>query len=408
MGKESEETMSVVESHLREAIEEILPGVIADRRYLHQHPELGYEEHGTAQLVAGRLQAIGAEDIRTGIAETGVTALIKGTAPGKGATRTVLLRADMDALPIEELNEVEYCSTIPGKMHACGHDAHVSILLGAARILAENRHLFHGTVKVLFQPAEEGGGGALRMVEAGVMNDPKIDATFGLHIWQHADLGTIEARSGVAMVGADGFTIVIHGKGGHGAKPSITHDPIVIGSAIINAMQTLVSRETDPTMPAVVTVGAFQSGNAFNVIPDTATMRGTLRFVSEEQRASLFERLSALVTTIAESMGARAEISLKYGVSALVNDPEMTEIVKAAAAEVVGEANVVDGPLKSVSEDYGEFSKRAPGCFFFLGSRNADRGLTWGHHHARFDVDEGALGIGIETMTRSVLRYFND
>ena len=398
--------MSVVEPPLREAIEEILPGVIADRRHLHQHPELGFEEFQTAQLVADRLQAIGAEEIQTGIAETGVTAMIRGTAPGHGATRTVLLRADMDALPIQEENEVEYRSTVPGKMHACGHDAHVSILLGTARILAENRDRFHGNVKVLFQPAEEGGGGARRMIEAGVMENPKIDATFGLHIWQHADLGTIEARPGVAMVGAGGFTIVINGKGGHGAKPQATHDPIVIGSVIVNALQTLVSRETDPTMPAVVTVGAFRAGNAYNVIPESATLRGTIRFVSEEQRAFLFDRLSAVVTSIAETMGATADVSLKYGVSALVNDPAMTEIVKAAAAEVVGEANVVDGPLKSVSEDYGEFSQRAPGCFFFLGSRNVDRGLVWGHHHARFDVDEDALGIGIETMTRTVLRYF--
>jgi amidohydrolase len=400
--------MSVAEPQLRESIEEILPGVIADRRYLHQHPELGYEERITSQLVVDRLTAIGAEEIQTGIAETGVTAIIRGTAASGRPTRTVLLRADMDALPIEEQNDVEYRSTISGKMHACGHDAHVSILLGAARILAEQRQHFDGTVKVLFQPAEEGGGGAMRMIDEGVMNDPPIDATFGLHIWQHAALGTIEAREGVAMVGADGFTIRLQGKGGHGAKPSISVDPIVVGSLIVNALQTLVSRETDPTMPAVVTVGAFQAGSAFNVIPDTAVMRGTLRFVSEEQRAELYERLRAVVTGIAEPMGATAEVSIEYGVSALVNDPEMTRIVKSAAAKVVGEVNVVDGPLKSVSEDYGEFSKRAPGCFFFLGSRNEERGLTWGHHHPRFDVDEAALAIGIETMTRTVLDYFDN
>jgi amidohydrolase len=397
--------MTVADASLHADVDEILPGLVADRRHLHQHPELGFQETATAGFVADRLRALGCEDIRTGIAGTGVTALIRGTAPAGGPTKTVMVRADMDALPIEEENEVEYRSTVPGKMHACGHDAHTAMLLGTARMLIERRGRFAGTVKLLFQPAEEGGGGARAMVEAGTLEDPNVDATFGLHIWQGADLGTVWARPGTAMVGSDGFQITIQGKGGHGARPQSTIDPVAVGAEIVNAVQTLVSRENDPTIPAVVSICAFNAGEAANVIPDTAVLRGTTRSVTQWQREELTDRLASLVRGVANAMRAEIDLSWMWGAPPVVNDPEMTEIVRAAAAEVVGAENAIAGPLQVVSEDYSEYLLRVPGCFFFVGSRNTDRGLVWGHHHPKFDVDEDALAIGVETMTRTVLRY---
>jgi amidohydrolase len=397
--------MTVADATLHADVDEILPGLVADRRHLHQYPELGFQEVKTAAFVADRLRALGCEDIRTGIAKTGVTALIRGTASSGGPAKTVMVRADMDALPIEEENDVEYRSTNPGTMHACGHDSHVTMLLGTARMLADRRDRFAGTVKLLFQPAEEGGGGAKAMVDAGTLDDPKVDATFGLHIWQGADLGVVWARAGTAMVGSDGFKLTIQGKGGHGARPNSSIDPVVVGAEIVNAVQTLVSREKDPTIPGVVSICAFNAGEAANVIPDTAVLRGTIRTVTQWQREEVKERLEALIRGVANSLRAEIDLTYSWGAPAVVNDPAMTEIVRAAAAEVVGPENAIEGPLQVVSEDYSEFLDRVPGCYFFVGSRNQDRGLVWGHHHPRFDIDEDAMAIGVETMTRTVLRY---
>ncbi|MGE3797315.1 MAG: M20 family metallopeptidase [Thermomicrobiales bacterium] len=398
--------MPTAEASLRSQVDEILPGVIADRRHLHQHPELGFQEYETAAYIVKRLESLGVTDIRTGVGKTGVTGLIRGAAGEQSTGPTVMLRADMDALPIQEANDVDYRSMNAGVMHACGHDSHVSMLLGTARILTDNRDRFAGTVKLLFQPAEEGGGGASAMIADGALENPTVDATFGIHIWQEADLGTVEARAGVAMVGADGFTVTIHGRGGHGAAPNRCVDPIVVGSTLINALQTIISREKDPTVPGIVTVGSFRSGEAFNVIPDTATLKGTIRSISAEQRDGIKERLAALATNVANGMGASATVEYAFGAPPVINDPDMTAIVRGAAAEVVGAAGSVDGPLKSVSEDYSLFLEQVPGCYFFVGSRNKERGLVWGHHHQQFDIDEEAMGIGIETMARTVLRYF--
>jgi amidohydrolase len=392
------------EPRLRGDVDEILPGVIADRRHLHMHPELGFQEVETARFVEERLRSLGVEDIRTGVGKTGITGLIHGTATG-GDNKTVLVRADMDALPIEEENEVDYRSQNQGVMHACGHDTHVSMLLGVARLLTERKDQFSGTVKVLFQPAEEGLGGAAAMVRDGALEDPKPDGALGMHIWQDVPVGTVWARPGTAMVASDRFKIVITGKGGHGAQPHRTIDPIAVGAQIVSALQTLVAREQDPNLPAVVTVGSFHAGSAPNVIPNTAELWGTIRTVNQDQREELAARIKALTEGIASSMRAVAVTEVMWGVFPVVNDPAMTDIVQDAAREVVGPDNVAEGPLMVVSEDMSEFLNRVPGCFFFVGSRNEEKGFTYGHHHARFDVDEEALGIGIETMTRSVLGY---
>ena len=273
----------VVASNIRNDVDEILPGVIADRRHLHENPELGFQEFKTAEFVRQRLEALGVEDIRTGINVTGVTGLVRGTGAGPG--RNVLVRADMDALPIHEENEVEYKSQIDGVMHACGHDAHTSILLGLARILTDRKDEFSGTVKLLFQPAEElPPGGAKGMIEEGVLNDPPIEAVFGLHMSQGDPVGTISVGAGPVMAAADAFRIVVQGRGGHAAYPAENVDPVVIGAQIVVALQSLVSRETDPMESAVLSTCVFNAGDAFNVIPDTAELAGTVRTFKPDVR----------------------------------------------------------------------------------------------------------------------------
>ena len=395
----------VTETRLRNDIDEILPGVIADRRDFHQHPEMGFQEVRTSGIVAERLRALGVEDVRTGIAKTGVTGLIRGTAGGTG--RTVLLRADMDALPIQEENAVDYRSQHEGVMHACGHDGHTAMLLGTARLLQERRNTFAGTVKVLFQPAEEGGGGAKVMIDEGVLEDPKVDAAFGIHVAQEVPVGTIELRAGPAMAASDSFTFVIQGKGGHGARPQATVDPIAVGAQIVVALQTIVSRELDPTHQGVVTVGAFRAGEAANVIPDTAELRGTVRSFTPENRQLLAERIEAIVRGVAAAMRAEVDFRYRFGYPPTVNDAAMTELVRGAVGAVVGAERVIDGPQHMGAEDFSYFLERVPGCFWFVGSKNEERGLVWGHHHPRFDIDEAALGIGIESVVATTLRYLS-
>lgn len=397
----------VTTTRLREDIGEIMPGVIADRRDFHEHPELAFQEVRTAGIVADRLRALGVEDVRTGIAGTGVTGLIRGTKPGDGPT--VLLRADMDALPILEENQVEYVSQNPGVMHACGHDAHTAMLLGTARLLMDRRNEFSGTVKVLFQPAEEmPPGGAKPMIDEGVLEDPKVDAAFGIHIDQQSPVGKINVRSGPAMAAADRFVITINGKGGHGASPNETIDPIVIGAQIITALQTLVARTINPSEEAVVTVGYFKGGLAFNVIPDTAEMGGTVRTFTPENRDLLEKRIGEIAKGIAEALGATVDYTYTRGYPATVNDPAMTELVREEAAKVVGEDGVETPALMMGAEDFSYFLEKVPGAYWFVGSNNPDRGLIWGHHHPKFDIDEAAMAIGIESMVNVTLRYLQD
>lgn len=382
-------------------VDEIMPGVVADRRHLHQHPEIGFHEFETAKFVAERLQALGFDEIHTGVGKTGVIGILRGGKPGK----VVALRADMDALPIEEENDVEYRSLNPGMMHACGHDAHISMMLGAARVLASKRDEIPGTVKILFQPAEEGLGGANAMIADGALENPKPDAIFGLHIWNETPLGVVQVRDGIAMVASDGFKIKIIGKGGHGAIPHAAIDPIAVGAEIVMALQTIISRNIDPIIPGVVTIGSFRSGTAGNVIPPFAELSGTIRSVSREERAEINQRIDQIVHGIAKAMRAEIEFTLTWGTPATINDPAMAAVVRETAIELVGPEKVEDGPLKVVSEDMSEFLDRIPGCYYFVGSRNPDKGFVWGHHHARFDIDEDAMAVGVGTLAGTALRY---
>ncbi|MGN6361943.1 MAG: M20 metallopeptidase family protein [Thermomicrobiales bacterium] len=380
---------------------EIGPQVVADRRYLHQHPELGFQEENTSRYVAARLRELGIEP-QTGIARTGVLGVLRGARPGK----TVLLRADMDALPIEELNDVPYKSRNPGVMHACGHDSHTAMLLGVARLLAERTDEFAGTVKFAFQPAEESEGGAKPMIDAGVMTNPQVDAAFGVHIAQDLPVGTIGVGAGPSNAAADEAIITITGLGGHAARPHRAVDPNVIAAQCITALQTLVSREVNPLRQAVVTVGSLHAGAVSNVIPESCELRATIRTFDDETRQYLARRIPELVSGIAAAMQGTADVQYRFGYPPLVNDAAMTDLVRDVAREIVGADKVLDREPGMGAEDMAYFLREAPGCFFRIGSNNPTRGLTYGHHHPRFDIDdEGALPIGVAAITSVALRY---
>ncbi|HEU5328493.1 MAG TPA: amidohydrolase [Thermomicrobiales bacterium] len=389
---------------LADAAFELGPQVVADRRYLHQHPELAFQEEQTARFVADRLRSLGIEP-QTGVAKTGVVGLLQGRAPGK----TVLLRADMDALPIEELNDVPYKSQAPGVMHACGHDAHTAMLLGVARLLSERQDQFTGTVKFVFQPAEEvPPGGAKPMIEAGVMENPHVDAAFGVHIGQDLPVGTIGVCTGPMNAASDGFVATIKGQGGHAARPHVAVDPIVIAAQCVIALQTLVSREVNPLREAVITIGAIQAGTVSNVIPEDATLRATVRTFDEEVRQHLAERIPALIKGIAVAMRGDADVAYRFGYPSLVNDAAMTDLVREVAREIVGPEKLIEREPGMGGEDMSYFLREVPGCFFRIGSRNPERGLIYGHHHPRFNVDdEAALPIGVAAVASVAMRYLN-
>ncbi|MGC4192107.1 MAG: amidohydrolase [Thermomicrobiales bacterium] len=388
-------------------VDEIMPGLVADRRWLHEHPELGMHEVETSRFVIERLQALGVEDIRTGISETGVTALVRGTGTGPGVGKVVLLRADMDALPIEEENDVEYRSQVPGVMHACGHDGHTAMLLATTRMLMERRNEFAGTVKVLFQPCEETGpGGAKWMIDQGVLEDPHVDAVFGLHLAQSLPVGMVSAPDGPTMSGGQFFSCKVQGRGGHGAMPHLAVDPIVAACAMVTQLQTIVSRNVNARDTAVLSVGTIHGGKAANVIPDSVEFAATFRTFSDETRTLVHDRTIAIIEGIAAAMGVSVEIDMSEGLPAVINDPGMSAIVRRAAATVVGEDKAIAGEPWMASEDFSYFLLERPGSFFFVGSRNEAQGLVWDHHHPKFNFDEDALGIGVATMTQTVLEYF--
>ena len=395
-----------IATSIKQDFDEILPGVVADRRHFHENPELAFEEFKTAAYVAERLEQLGVEDIKTGVGGTGVTGMIRGT---QGDGKVIMLRADMDALPILEEVESDYKSKVDGKMHACGHDAHTAMLLGVARILMQRRDSFKGAVKVLFQPAEEvPPGGAQAMIKDGALEDPKVDASLGMHVASDMPSGEISWRVGPNSAGSDRFRAVIKGRGGHAARPQKAVDPVVIAAHAILALQTLVSRETDPMDAAVLSTTAVLAGEAFNVIPDTAELRGTVRTIDAETRERFAKRVPEVINGIASSMGAEVDFTYIKGYPSVQNDAEITEIVRRAAVEVAGEENVFEGDLGLGGEDYSYFSLEVPSCFFRLGTRNEDRGIVWGHHHPKFDVEEEGFVNGMATMATAAINYLNE
>ena len=359
------------------------------RRHLHENPELGFEEVATAQYIADYLAGLGLEVTRQ-VAKTGVVALIRGAWPGK----TVAIRADMDALPIQELNEVPYKSKHPGKMHACGHDAHVAAAIGAARILWELRDQINGNVKFIFQPAEEAPGGAEPMIAAGVLENPTVDAIIGGHVWGGLESGIIEVMSGPTMASSDIIRLKIIGKGGHAAQPHTTIDPIVIASEIVGALQKIVSRQTDPFEAVVISICSFHAGDVFNVIPHSAYMEGAVRTLNNELRQELPQKIEKIIRGITEPYGATYELDYYLGYPVTVNDPGVTETVRRAAISVLGGDKVRVAARASMGgEDYAYFLNKVPGTYIRIGTRNPEKGICQEMHHPRFDIDEAVLEL---------------
>lgn len=402
--------------------------LVAFRRDLHRHPELGFKEERTARVVADRLSAAGI-DLRGGIAHTGLLARVQagagtptpgsgggGTPTGAPATdvatgtassrRTILLRADMDALPLQEETGAPYASTIPGAMHACGHDGHTAILVETAILAHGGASALEGDLAFVFQPAEEGLGGAEKMIEEGIVEESGAEAVFGLHLWSPLQVGQVAVTAGPFMAAADEFEIVVTGKGGHAAFPHTTIDAVVVGCYVVTALQTVVSRHVNPLQAAVVTVGSFHAGTGHNIVAETATLRGTIRTFDAALRESLVRRLREVAETTCAALGAGCEFRFFPGYPATINDGEMAAFVAEVAADTVGRDNVVRDLVMMGAEDMSYFLRERPGCFFIVGAGNESRGIVHSHHSPRFDIDEDALAIGCELFLRIAERYF--
>ncbi len=398
------EAQSVDLTRIRVEIRNLQSRLVEWRRKLHQKPELGFQEQLTAEFIQQKLQEWQIPH-RTGIAKTGIVATIVSNSPGK----VLAIRADMDALPIQEANEVSYRSQHDGKMHACGHDGHTAIALGTAYYLSQHKDNWNGIVKIIFQPAEEGPGGAKPMIEAGVLHNPEVDAIIGLHLWNNLPLGTVGVRSGALMAAVECFRVSILGKGGHGAMPDQTVDSIMVASQIVNALQTIVSRNVKPLDAAVVSVGEFHAGTALNVIADTAKISGTIRYFKPELENLIRDRLEAIIAGICQMHGADYQLNHWQLYPPTINNKAIAELVRSVAAEVVETpVGVVPECQTMGGEDMSFFLQQVPGCYFFLGSANPDRGLAYPHHHPRFDFDETALGMGVEIFVRCVEKFLSN
>jgi len=397
------------------------------RRYLHMNPELSLDETNTARLVSGHLNELGIKH-RTGVGgdgrpyiadpktleaagfklkpTTGGTGLL-GTIQGRGPGKTLLIRADMDALPIMEQNETAYRSTKPGVMHACGHDAHTTILMGVAEVLNGLRDQFDGTIKLMFQPGEEGSAGALAMIHDRILENPTVDAALALHVDNELPVGQIGVASGTLMANGDVVKIVIRGVGGHAAYPHLAVDTIVVGAHVLVALQEIVSREIDPFQSAVVTIGALRSGDAGNVIPATAYLEGTVRTFSAEVQDHIERRIGEIASGVAGAMRAEAEVNYLRWYPSMSNDAALSDIVRLAAIEHLGADHVQSIEPSFGGEDFAFVSRKVPSCMFRLGVANPARGITYSMHHPRFDLDEDALAVGVEVMAAAALRYLN-
>ena len=382
--------------------EECRSRLIQWRRDFHSHPELAYQEKRTAGIVLQHLQQCGFE-VREGIGGTGVAGLVEGKAAGK----TLMLRADMDCLPVQEENEKPYASVYAGRMHACGHDGHTAILMAVAEQLQKRKDHFKGAAKLVFQPAEEGGNGAEKMIQDGVLNNPSVDVAFGLHLWNDKPVGQVALNRTALMAGVHSFDLVIHGRGGHGAAPHQTIDPVVTASQVINNLQTIVSRNVDPLDTAVVTVGSIHAGSAFNVIADSAALKGTVRYFNPslgDRLPQIFERIVAGTT---QSMGASYSLQYEKATPPTINDPAWAEFIREIAAEIVGSENVIMDARTMGGEDMSFFLNEVPGCFFFVGSRNDEKHLNYPHHSPKFDFDEAAREIGAEILCRATEKFLS-
>ncbi len=372
------------------------------RRDFHRHPELGFQEVRTAGIVKRELEGLGLE-VRSGIAQTGVVGLLEGAHPGP----VVLLRFDMDALPVTEQTEAEYASQNPGVMHACGHDGHVAIGLTVARLLLAHREELAGTAKLVFQPAEEGEGGADRMVAEGVLENPRPDVALALHLWNERPVGWLGITTGPVMSAGEIFTLRVTGKGGHGAMPDLTIDPVLASAHIITSLQSIVTRNVPPLKTAVVSVTSVHGGEAFNVIPPQVEMKGTIRTFDSEVRELVIRRFKEIVEATAQAFGCQVEYSIKPVAQAVVNDAKVTAGVLEAATQVLPD-NLLEPSFKTmVSEDMAIMMQSVPGCYFFVGSADPARGLNASHHQPRFDFDEQALPRAAALMAAAAAQFLH-
>lgn len=371
--------------------------VIAIRRHLHQHPELSFEEVETGKYIAQQLANM-AIPYQHGIAENGVVGIIEGKNPTK---KVIALRADFDALPIQEINDVPYKSTKEGVMHACGHDAHTASLLGVAKILNTLKNDFEGTIKLIFQPAEEKSpGGASIMIKEGVLENPSPELIIGQHVHPPLEAGKIGMRPGIYMASSDELYITVKGRGGHGAMPQDSIDPIVITAQIIIALQQIVSRAADPTMPTVLTLGKINSvGGATNVIPNEVKLEGTFRTMNEDWREKAHKRMKKIAIGIAESYGAACDFTIVKGYPVLYNNEAITAQVRQYAEEYLGETQVAHLPIRMTAEDFAFYSQHIPACFYRLGTGNPSKGITSALHTNTFNIDEDSLLTSIGTMS---------
>jgi len=367
--------------------------MVRARRRLHANPELSMVEFDTARFVAETLGTYGLDEVRTKIGKTGVLGTLVGGRPGP----VTLLRADMDALPIREVSAVEYVSTRDGVMHACGHDGHVAILLAAAETLSRRRSEVAGTLVFCFQPGEEGAAGNRFMIEDGALEHPHVDRTFALHLYSGLDVGKIGVRDGAFFASADEFVLTIRGRGGHGAMPAQAIDPIVAGAHVVTMLQTIVSREVAPKDPAVFTVGQFTSGTTFNVIPDEAVLKGTVRAFDADVRASIPERLRRIAAGLAAALRVEIEVDYRWSYPPTVNAVEPNEVVRALGRRLLGPENVVEHDIVMWAEDMAFMQELRPGAYFLVGSRGSEAS-AFPHHNARFNIDERSLDVGYRMM----------
>ncbi len=393
--------MSTFKAQIWELSRSIFPEVRQWRRHLHQNPELAFEEYETARFVAERLGEMGIS-YREGIAKTGLVALIEGAETG---SRTVALRADMDALPIEEKNEVPYQSRNKGVMHACGHDVHTASLLGAAKVLQATREQWKGTVKLIFQPSEEKlPGGASVMIREGVLKNPDVSRIWGQHVHPPLEAGKVGLRAGPYMASADEVYLHVRGKGGHAALPQNLVDPVLISAQIITALQEIVSRRANPFTPSVLSFGKVEARGATNVIPDLVEIAGTFRTFDEEWRFEAHELIKKIAGGVARSMGGECEAEVRVGYPYVHNDEELTQKTRHLAEELLGAENVVDLPQRMTGEDFAYYGREIPGCFYRLGTGNPEKNILSPIHSATFDIDEDALitGVALEAWLAAV------
>jgi amidohydrolase len=373
------------------------------RRDFHMHPEIGLRELRSAGIIAKELSDLGLQ-VRSGVGQTGVVALIEGKEPGP----VVLLRFDMDALPVLEQTGADYASVNHGLMHACGHDAHMAIGLTVARLLYNHRSEFKGTVKLMFQPGEEGLGGAELMIADGVLQNPVPDVALALHVWNEKPVGWIGIVPGPVMAAADTFSIRITGKGGHGASPNLTHDPILAASQVVSALQGIVARNIPPLKTAVVTVAAIHAGDAFNVIPAEALLKGTIRSFEPEVRELIIRRFHEIIENVAHAMQCEAEVEVKSITPAVINDPVITAQVQQMAASLLPNDELDFHSVTMGSEDMAFVFQKIPGCYIFIGSANAEKHLDAPHHSAKFDIDESILPKAVGLMAASAMEVLNN